>query len=193
MKNIVLPFLLLILVGGNVKAQTELGELVAKTTDNFSLKIPKSFREVEASWENAPIYFFEGSNTILPSTHNNQPVVVTVFLVKIEGNSLEECKKNTLDGYTTSPDRVFPAGFTHGVQKYKLSSGQQAYITNTRFYRKSKSLYQSRYDLVVYSAKAKTGYLYTFSVQYADKEYLFEGQYKLPELAKKLYSNFSLK
>lgn len=66
MKNIVLPFLLLILVAGNGKAQTELGELVAKTTDNFTLKIPKSFREVQASWADAPIYFLRVATPFCP-------------------------------------------------------------------------------------------------------------------------------
>jgi hypothetical protein len=87
----------------------------------------------------------------------------------------------------------FPENFSEGQQKIKLASGQDAYILNTRFFRKIKNLNQSRFDLVVYSDKAKQSYLITMSIQYSDPTYGFEEKFHLADFARKVYNYFILK
>jgi hypothetical protein len=161
------------------------------TTASYELKVPSKWRQIPTG-EQGPEQVFEASGSLLPMMFNGAPVMVTVFFIKQEGQDLNDCKEKCLNGYKANPDREFPKEFKDGQEKIKLASGQDAYLLNTRFYRKSKDLNQSRYDLVVYSDKAKTGYIYTVSVQYADNEYKFESNNKLADIAKKLYSYLTL-
>jgi len=107
--------------------------------------------------------------------------------------NLEDARTRCLKGYKDNSDRIFPKDFIEEQEKFLLSSGQEAYLLKTRFFRPTKQLNQSRYDLVVYSDKAKQGFLVTVSVQYKDETYLFEDKYHLTDFAKKLYSYFGLK
>lgn len=167
--------------------------LVVKETEFYKFSVPESWREMYTVAGTNPEQWFEASGTFLPVSYNNKPVIVTIFIVKEEAGNLKEAKENTVKGYRENPDRVFAKGFSHEEKTIKLKSGEKAYLLNTRFYRKSKELYQSRYDLVVYSPKARSAYLFTLSVQYDDAEYKFEKKYKLMKTAKKLYESFQLK
>jgi hypothetical protein len=140
-----------------------------------------------------PEQLLEASGLALPVSFNGSPVMVTIFFVKQDGKNLDDCKDKCLSGYRANPDREFPKKFKDGQEKIKLASGQEAYFLNTRFYRQSKDLNQSRFDLVVYSDKAQSGYIYTISIQYFDKDYNFETNHKLADFAKKLYSYLTLK
>ena len=166
--------------------------LVTKETEYYRFSVPASWRQMD--FGTRPEQFFEASGTFLPVTHNKAPVIVTVWIDKIEeAGNLNEAKEEIVKHYRSTPDREFPEGFTHEEETITLQSGEKAYLLNTRFYRKSKGLHQSRYDLVMYSPKAKSAYLYTLSVQYYDAEYQFERQFKLKEMAKRLYESFQLK
>ena len=136
---------------------------------------------------------FEASGKFLPVKYNNAQVIVTIFIVKAEAGNLKEAKKTTAKGYRLNTDREFAKGFSHEEKTIKLKSGEKAYLVNTRFYQKGKGLNQSRYDLVAYSPKAKSAYLYTMTVQYSDAEYQFEKKYKLKAAAQNLYEWFQLK
>jgi hypothetical protein len=140
-----------------------------------------------------PEQFFQASGILLPESFNDKRVIVTVWIAKMQAADLAEAKQIILKDYRSSSDRVFPEGFSHEEEIFELKSGEKAFLVNTRFYRKSAGLNQSRYDLVAYSPKARSVYLYTLSVQYSDPEYKFEQTYKLKETAKKLYENFQLK
>lgn len=162
------------------------------TTDNYEFKVPYKWRQM-ATGGQGPEQFLEASGLALPPSFNGSPVMVTIFYVKQDGKNLDDCKDKCLSGYRTNPDREFPKKFKDGESQIKLASGQAAYILNTRFYRQSKRLNQSRFDLVVYSDKAKIGYIYTVSIQYSDKDYKFETDNKLADFAQKLYSYLTLK
>jgi hypothetical protein len=168
-------------------------DLVVKETDYYKFSVPKSWRQTEMTAGTNPEQYFEASGILLPATYNKAPVIVTIWIAKIEASNLNEAKEKILKDYRATTDRVFAEGFSHEEESIKLRSGEEAFLLNTRFYRKSKGLNQSRYDLVVYSPKAKAGYLYTMSVQYNDAEYRFEQKYKLKDIAKKLYESFQLK
>jgi len=161
------------------------------TTDNYELKVPHKWRQIPTNGK-GPEQYFEASGLALPAMANSSPVMVTIFFVKQDGKNLEDCKDKCLNGYRENPDREFPKKFKDGQEKFKLTGGQEAYFLNTRFLRKSKGLNQSRFDLVVYSDKAKAGYIYTISIQYADNDYKFETDNNLTDLAKKLYSYLTL-
>lgn len=161
-------------------------------TDNYELKVPYKWRQMPTVGQ-GPEQMFEASGLALPAMSNGSPVMVTIFMIKQDGKDLDACKDKCLDGYRKNPDREFPKNYKDGVKIIKLTGGQEAYFLNTRFYRKSKGLNQSRFDLVVYSDKAKAGYIYTVSIQYADNDYKFETDNKIADFAKKLYSYFTLK
>lgn len=162
------------------------------TTDNYALKVPYKWRQMPTGGQ-GPEQMFEASGLALPTMFNGSPVMLTIFVAKQDGKDLDACKDKCLGGYRENPDREFPKKFKDGVEKIKLAGGQEAYFLNTRFYRKSKGLNQSRFDLVVYSDKAKAGYIYTVSIQYADNDYKFETDNNLSDFAKKLYSYLTLK
>jgi len=165
--------------------------LKSVTTNNYELKTPSSWRQIPSDGQ-GPEQLFEASGKALPKMANGSPVIVTTFLVMQNSKNLDDCKDKCLNGYRTNPDREFPKKFKDGQEKLKLSSGQDAYLLNTRFFRKSKQLNQSRFDLIIYSDKAKTGYIYTISIQYNDNDYKFETENNLTDFAKKLYSYFAL-
>jgi len=162
------------------------------TTDNYELKVPYKWRQMPTGGQ-GPEQMFEASGLALPTIFNGSPVMLTIFIVKQDCKDLDACKDKCLGGYRENPDREFPKNFKDGVEKIKLAGGQEAYFLNTRFYRKSKGLNQSRFDLVVYSDKAKAGYIYTVSIQYADNDYKFETDNNLSDFAKKLYFYLILK
>ena len=163
------------------------------TTDNYEFQFPYKWRQIPMGGQKGPEQMLEASGLALPATVEGSPVMLTIFIVKQDGKDLDECKDKCLSGYRENPDREFPEKFKDGQEKLKLTSGQKAYFLSTRFYRKSKSLNQSRFDLVIYSDKAKSGYIYTISIQYSDKDYKFETTNQLSDFAKKLYSYFTIK
>jgi len=162
------------------------------TSDNYEFQVPYKWRQMPTGGQ-GPEQLLEASGLALPASFNGSPVMVTIFFVKQDGKNLDDCKDKCLSGYRTNPDREFPKKFKDGQEKIQLTSGQDAYFLNTRFYRQSKGLNQSRFDLVVYSDKAQSGYIYTVSIQYSDKDYKFETDNKLADFAKKLYSYLTLK
>jgi len=161
------------------------------TTDNYEIKFPYKWRQMPTGGQ-GPEQLIEASGLALPISFNGSPVMMTIFLGKQEGKNIADCKEKCLSGYRSNPDREFPKKYKDGEEKIKLTTGQDAYFLNTRFYRKSKGLNQSRFDLVVYSDKTNMGYIYTVSIQYSDSDYKFETDNNLAGFARKLYSYMKL-
>ncbi len=162
-------------------------------TEYYKFAVPASWLQFEKDPGDNPEQYFEASGKFLPLTYNQSPVIVTIYIVKMKAGSLKEAKKNIVQDYRKGAGREFPKGFSHDEKTLTLKSGEKAYLVNTRFYQKGKGLNQSRFDLVAYSPKAKSAYLYTMTVQYSDAEYQFEKKYKLKEAAQNLYEWFQLK
>jgi hypothetical protein len=161
--------------------------------EHYQLSVPEIFRQFPTQGRSNPEQFFEASGQALPITFNHGPLIVNVFLVREDCSSLEDCKRKCLKGYHANNDRVFPEGWQDSQEEFTLSSGEKAFLLHTRFYRPSKGLRQSRFDLVVYSDKAKIGYLYTLSVQHVDETYKVEVELNIPAFAKDLYRRFQLR
>jgi hypothetical protein len=179
----------------NVKSQTRDTswlDMKSVETDFYSLEVPSQWLDlgklgnlVDQSFDATSIYFVD--------SFNNAPIIAGLFVMNAPADNLEDAKTKCLKGYKDNPDRVFPKDFIEGQQRLTLQSGQTAYLINTRFFRPTKQLNQSRFDLVVYSDKSKQGYLVTVSVQYKDDTYAFEEANNLREFANKLYRYFKLK
>jgi hypothetical protein len=161
-------------------------------TDNYEFEIPNKWEQRLMTGPDVPEQMIEASGLAFPEMFNGSPVILTIFIVKQDSKNLDDCKERCLLGYRANPDREFPEKFKDRQEKITLPGGQDAYFLSTRFFRKSKGLNQSRFDLVVFSNKAKAGYLYTVSIQYADDDYKFETENKLPDFSKKLYSYFKI-
>jgi hypothetical protein len=161
--------------------------------DHYQLSVPENFRQFPVQGRSNPEQFFEASGQGFPIAFNQGPLIVNVFLVREDCSSLEDCKHKCLKGYRANNDRVFPEGWQDGQEEFTLSGGERASLLYTRFYRPSKELRQSRFDLVAYSDKAKIGYLYTLSVQHVDESYKVEAELNVSAFAKNLYRRFQLR
>lgn len=167
-------------------------DLVQREGSGYRLSAPSAWRYDD----NTPYplaEFIEASGRILPVAHSGAPVIVTIFLESFPAKSLEDGKADVIVGYRQNPDRVFPRGFTHEEAKLSLKGRQTAYLLNTRFYRKSKGLNQSRFDLVAFSPKSRRLFMYTLSVQYLDDTYALENSFQLKSIARRLFGYFELK
>ena len=107
--------------------------------DNYELSIPKKWRLMDMSANGLGVYL-EASGLAYPYSYNNSPFILVLFIYSLEEKSLEEAKESVQKGYSENNDRVFPDNFTYESEPCKLISGEDAYIVNTRFYRKSKGL-----------------------------------------------------
>ena len=161
-------------------------------TEFYSLKIPAGWLDlgklgnlVDQSFDATSLYFVD--------SFSNAPIIAGLFVINAPADNLEDTRTKCLKGYKDNPDRIFPKDFVDEQTKITLESGQDAYLLKTRFFRPTKQLNQSRFDLVVYSDKAKQGYLVTVSIQYKDDTYIFEKDNNLDNFANKLYSYFKLK
>lgn len=165
------------------------------STSVYEFQVPTVWRNLSEmlSEGQGPEQYFEASGKGLPVSFNGGPVQVTVFLVKLDDSSLKDAKNGVVEGYFANPDRVFKNNKDYGEETIKLADGSEAVLLNTRFYRKSKGLNQSRYDLTTYSKKYKTAYMFTVSIQYIDDTYSFEKDYDLAEYAKRLFETFAWK
>lgn len=158
----------------------------------YRLSAPAAWRDMDTTGYDMEA-FFEASGRILPAVHEGGPVIVTSFLARFPAASLAAAKQDTLRGYSQNPDRIFPDGFSHEEREMTLKGGQRAYILNTRFYRKSKGLHQSIFNLVAFSEESQEAFLYTLSVQYHDESYALEESFQIRAIAKRLFGYFELK
>ncbi|PQJ15771.1 hypothetical protein [Aureicoccus marinus] len=163
------------------------------STELYEFQVPTKWRNFGKMMGGGqgPEQFFEASGQGLPISYNGGPVKVSVFLVKMDqSKNLKSAKESVISGYFENPDRVFKKDKDYQEESFILSDKNEAILLNTRFYRKSKGLNQSRFDLATYSKKHKTAYMFTVSIQYVDDTYDFETENDLKDYAKKLYSTF---
>lgn len=171
---------------------TTWAQLTNVETEYYQVKVPSNW--LDTGFPIAPIdKGYDATGAYFPDSFNSAPILVAFFVLNQPAINLEEAKQRCISGYKTNSDRIFPEHFTTGEQKIKLASGEEAYLLNTRFFRKTKNLNQSRFDLVVFSNKAKQGYLITVSIQYNDPTYAFEEHFHLSDFANKIYNRFILK
>ena len=191
MKNILLINILFLFVYTSYsQSDTSIwSDLKTIKKDNYEVSAPKNWRELDMSAYHLQVYF-EASGLAYPLSYNNSPFIVILCIGDMKINSLEDARESVQNGYSQNTDRVFPEDFKYESESVKLISGEDAYIINTRFYRKSKGLNQSRFDLVAYSEKYKTSYMYTISIQYSDPSYEAEKTLGLKDFARKVYSYF---
>jgi hypothetical protein len=160
--------------------------------DDYSFYVPSKWKDLDMK-SYGMLHYYEASGLAFPISFNGGPVIVILSFVRMENkNSLEEVKESIQRGYSENKDRVFPENFNYETEEFILKSSEKAWLINTRFFRTSKNLNQSRFDLGIYSEKSGNAYMYTISIQYSDDTYKFEKDYKLKDFARKVYSYFSL-
>ena len=161
-------------------------------SDYYFILVPTTWFSMGGLTENVD-ESIDATGRYFPDSFNLAPIIVGVFILSQPAKDLDDARSACLKGYRTNEDRIFPNDYVENEEKLTISSGEQAYLLHTRFFRKSKNLNQSRYDLVVYSKKAKKAYLVTVSVQYNDNTYAFEKKNNLDAFARRIYSYFELK
>ncbi|MFH1722410.1 MAG: hypothetical protein ABH950_07395 [Candidatus Altiarchaeota archaeon] len=135
-------------------------------------------------------YLVGSGKGVFPFRYNNMPVIPTLWLMKDEQESLESLKTDWVSGYTENPDRVFPRDFKIEPKKIELKSGEDAYFIHLRFFRTSKDLNQSRFDLITFDKDTNEGYEMTISIQYEGEFEKAEKDLKLKEFAEQVFESF---
>lgn len=162
------------------------------TTDTYELKVPHTWQQVNGRGLNKETMVVVSAEDFR-SLFNDSVNRIVLYVEKLEGNNLDACKERCFKNYRESPDRKITKQTKVGEQKLRLSSGQDAYLLNTHYTRKSTAFVVSHFDLVVYSDKAQTGYSYSFIIQYSGNAGTFEANNQAEAIAKKLYSFFIVK
>lgn len=171
---------------------TTWSDLTGIETEFYYLNVPANWINIGSVGDYVE-QSFDGTGMFFSDSFNRAPILVGLFVMSQPASSLADAKDKCIKGYRSNAGRIFPVKFKDGAEKINLVSGQPGWILNTRFYRPAKQLNQSRYDLVMYSAKAKMGYLVTVSVQYKDDSYTFESDNRLMDFAKRIFSYVQLK
>ena len=193
--KLILSFLITSLFTLNVYGQVDpkiWDSLKTVRSENYELKIPYKWKELPSYDSEGQEYYFDADGLALPSIFNREAITVSVLMYDQVATNLEDAKDKRIGITKSKKYREFPKQFKEGEEKIKLASGQDAYILNTKFYRTSKRINESRFYLVVYSDKARTAYVYILSVQYQDNTYQFETDNDLAGFAKKLFGYFKL-
>ena len=139
------------------------GEFVSKF---YSYRINTKWRDfIEDLKETFPgesYYSLEGRD--FPAFFNEGPVIANVWsITETKYKGLESAKKDWLDGIVINADRDFTNVPEKQVCKDKIKSGEDAYFIKTNFYRKSKGLNYSRYDVLAF----KNGKTFTITLTIA--------------------------
>jgi len=193
MKKFSFCLICLLFFGSNLFSNDDIWKDLSKhEAKYYSFKVPSAWRQIQTN-DKGLEYFFEASGIGFPAKYNDKVVKVVAFITKQSCMDLDDCKFKCVSGYRYNSDRVFDNGKEDSVQKIKLASFQDAYFVKTQFFRVSNGLNQSRYDLIVFSRKARAGFVFTFSVQYFDNTYHFEEVQGLDDFVKKLFSYFVLR
>lgn len=185
----------LLILSINIHAQNcapPFDSLKTVSSVNYTLQIPYTWHELTAVSFKGLIKVFDGSaNAALPVTFNSRPVLVYAFILQKEAKSLDEAVQSCIDERVYMPQKVFDPAFAGKKEYVTLANGYSAYILHTRFYRETNAMYQSQYDLILYSEELKQSFCYTVSVQYSDSTYAFEDNYHLETFARSLFSYFT--
>ena len=197
MKGIITILGLLICLNGFSQTTNEIWkETDTISSEIYEFQVPTSWRSYGKmmNGENSPEQFFEASGKGLPISFNGGPIKISIFLVKLDkAKNLKDAKESTISGYFENPDRIFENENNYSEKTFDISDNSESILLNTRFYRTSKGLNQSRYDLITYSKEHKTAYMLTVSFQYIDKSYEFEADNNLIGYAENLYNTFKWK
>lgn len=167
-------------------------EMKTITMEDYELSVPVDWRDFSGEMTHVENYF-EASGLVLPFVYEGSPVILVVFVIKEDADDLESFKDKVVSEYRKNTDRVFEEDFEDLVEPVSLHSGPDAYIISTRFFRKSKSLYQNRYDLLTFSEKSNSGYIYGVSIQHGDKDYDIAEELWFYQFANILFGYFHLK
>jgi len=159
----------------------------------YVLTVPMAWRQLTGGDGYISTRVFDAGGVSFPVQHNGKDVVAIMFLMEKECGSIEEARQLCLRSCSDSQGKTDLTADDYQLKHFRLASGQQAYKIHTRFYRPSNGLYQSRYDLVAYSAKTGKAYFYTVTLQYNDNTTAFETQYNLDGYATYLFSKLLLK
>jgi hypothetical protein len=181
-------------------------------TDSYVFYVPPGWRdrtEEYSSVFNPFEAYFIGDGGEFPIGYNNGPLMMILWLFEEnvpisdqvndklgrinDEDKLEIITEGYIEGYYTNPDRVFPDDFDVEQKKIRLSSGEAANFIHVRFYRKSKNLNQSRYDLMMVNPEDGQGYAMTLSVQYSGDYQKAEEDLRLTEFAEQLFSSFEFR
>ena len=169
-------------------AQETVEEFREVTSGSFTMNVPTTWREMKMPINGPLLYFTADGRDGLPVSYNGGPLIVTIVVVELRSGSLVECQASVVRGYNQNPDRIFESDTVHRVLPVTLPSGDSAYSVSTRFYRTSKALHQNRYDLVVFSEKAKIGYMVSISIQHNDQAYNVEKELGLREYVDRVFA-----
>jgi hypothetical protein len=155
----------------------------AVTTSEYVFYVPAQWKKAEQIDISSKDRKFDFSGVGLSTEFNHAPVTATFTLRRYECPKISVAEDYVTNEITSYPDRVTEAGHNYATDTLRILSGEKATLYSTRFFRRTKLANFSRFDMVVYSTKRKTAYMFTVTVQYRDPTYAFEADNKLKQYA----------
>ncbi|MDH5682803.1 MAG: hypothetical protein OEZ36_14520, partial [Spirochaetota bacterium] len=166
MKKYLLIFKLILITTITYSSNDVWIKLTVVQSDCYSFKQPSAWRALPTIEAYGLNHFYSADGLGFPIMYNEIPHMGKIWLVeKNKYQSLKQAVKSLTDDYTVSKDHVFNSKPVYHINSFKLKSGDNTRFLSARFYRKSKSLYQNRYDQVAFSKTSRHAILYTLSIQ----------------------------
>lgn len=158
--------------------------------------MPKKWRNNEGVTTDLILHHFEGSGAGFPIYVNDNPLIVNVNILHPgKFNSMDSLAETTMAEINKNKgtDKIFEEGFVPLMNKLTVKSGEEAKIVKHQYFRKSKNLNQTRYDMLLIAPKTNEAFVYTISIQYLGEYDSFESYLKMDEFADNVYKRFELK
>ena len=184
-----LPFLLLCVASFAIAVPTQ-WQLVAN--DDYQLQVPADWKVAKGREMPGPDFTFELQGSMIPVSFNNQPTTTSGFIRGVRAATLNEGIRNVIAMNRTHNDKHFSSD-SDKVTRFKLATGGEAAIIKTRWTRMTKNIQQTKYDLVVYSAKKGHAINISIFFGYIDKKYVLEEQQQLDQRIHEIFTTFQLK
>ena len=152
----------------------------------YTFEADKNWRKVEFNDKN--LYeLYEVSGILLKPFYNNGPLIVTIFIFNMgKAKDLDEATSIWKDTFYNDKDRKYynqsPLGATIDA-KWGLIS---------HFYRKSKGLYQTRYEFISISPKTNDIINLTISIQHNDSSFNLVKELGLNNMADYVFSKLAI-
>lgn len=178
----------------NAQNDTTIFNVMKKVeTSDYVLSVPDRWVKTSTIESTGAERRFEFTDVGLPHVINNNPLVATFSLRKMECDSAKAAIEFLLGEFTGLPDRITQTGLNYQLDTLTIQSGEEATRIYTHYYRRSKVFNYTRFDLVAYSKKRKAAYMLTALFQYKDPTYQWESDLHMKAYMERIFKTLLLR
>ncbi|MBI5355766.1 MAG: hypothetical protein HZB68_04905 [Candidatus Aenigmarchaeota archaeon] len=165
-------------------------------TEEYKFHVPEGWWSLDKEYVKGTHLetYYRGDGVTFKPFYKNGPVIVNLWsLTSRKYASLEEATDDWKSGYTSNKDRVFYDQYPAKGHKIRLKDGKIASVMHVNFYRLSKELNQSRFDMLVFNEVSGKTHGLTMTVEYLSAFGDIEGDLSFPSLAEGIFETFEIK